>query len=58
MCAPQRPLSGEAEGCSGVEACLSHEGPYLRRSSAVGMGLCAAQSVSKRIFGALQFFIL
>lgn len=25
-----------------VDACLSHEGPYLRRSSAVGMGLCAA----------------
>ncbi|TCF96556.1 hypothetical protein BZM26_37000 [Paraburkholderia strydomiana] len=25
-----------------VDACLSHESPYLRRSSAVGMGLCAA----------------
>lgn len=31
----------EAEGRLRVDACLSHEIPYLRRPSAVGMGLCA-----------------
>ena len=33
---------GARDGPLRVDACLSHESPYLRRSSAVGMGLCSA----------------